>query len=450
MKFSSPKKQKGIATIIFVIMYPLFFSIFVFSVESTRYLQTHARLGDAVEMASLAVAANASKVESENKELAQKVTNVFVPDGKIEQSDIAIVRKSCDEIYGNDCGKPGVYDEEGLIFTEYKVVINADFDSWFPQDDYNLGYDEVQEMGSKAVARKYQGYTIDVAFVADFSGSMLDDWSGDDDNGEFANINTKYEGVIEVIKRVTERLESYNDSTEQEINGELLANKAAFVGYNQYPHNGSNFYSDVKYYNNSTSKSWRWWQNIPNIDYGSTVANPLGGTQTLITGRNSYDSSIFSTLALTDDFSTFRATIDQFYPSSGTASYEGILSAAKIVNNGENVRKLIIVLSDGADWHPDYANDRRYPAYAALRLYNAGLCDNIISRLEQRQINGRNVEARIFVIGFGYDIDRNPGLQTCAGAENIQSANSYQDIYDTVLELISEEVGHLYYRHYDK
>ncbi|KKD58512.1 pilus assembly protein TadG [Grimontia sp. AD028] len=443
--YSRINNQRGIATIFYVIIFPLLLSVFVLAIESTRYLQTHARVNDGVEMASLAVAANASTSNQENKILAKGFVDNFAPDGDIDLSDISIQRLSCDEIYGEDCGKPGVYDRDGFIFTQYKVNVESDFTSWYPQNDYRYGYDETVTMGGEARARKYQGFTIDVAFVADFSGSMLDDWSGDNDDGEFANINTKYEGVIEVIKRVTERLESYNDSTEQEINGERLANKAAFVGYNMYPHNGTTFYSDVQYYNNSGSRSWRWWQNIPNINYGATVANPLEGSQTTISDRDPNDSSVFGTLALTDDFPTFRSIIDGFYPSHGTASYEGILSAAKIVNNGENVRKLIIVLSDGADWHPDYAGDTRYPSYAALRLYNAGLCDNIINRLEQRQINGRNVEARIFVIGFGYDIDRNPGLQTCAGAENIQSASSYQDIYDTVLELISEEVGRLYF-----
>ncbi|EOD78760.1 Protein TadG, associated with Flp pilus assembly [Grimontia indica] len=441
MNFHSPKKQQGIATIIFVIMYPLFFSIFVFAVESTRYLQTHARLGDAVEMASLAVAANASTVESENKELAQKVTNVFVPDGEIEQSDIAIVRKSCDEIYGNDCGKPGIYDEEGLVFTEYKVVINADFDSWYPQDDYNLGYEEVQEMGGKAVARKYQGYTIDVAFVADFSGSMQESWNG----------KLKYRGVIDVISDITQKLETFNEKTEQELNGSKLKNRAAFIGYNMYPNNGSRYYSNVDYNYNSSSLTWEWWRNIPNINYSATASDPLNNRYTRINGRYSGDDSYFYTLDLTDNFRQFRSTISSFYPDYGTASYEGLIDAAKIVNEGENVRKLIIVLSDGIDSANDgNSNDNRYPGYAALRLYERGLCNNIISDLEAKTINGRDVEAKIFVIGFDYNLETNPGLKICAGEDNIQSADSYQEIFDTVLELISEEVGHLYYRHYDE
>ncbi|USH05071.1 pilus assembly protein TadG [Grimontia kaedaensis] len=438
MNFRSPKKQKGIATIIFVVMYPLFFSIFVFAIESTRYLQTHARLGDAVEMASLAVAANASKVESENKVLAQKVTNVFIPDGKIEQSDIAIVRKSCDEIYGNDCGKPGVYDEEGLIFTEYKVVVNADFDSWYPQNDYHLGYEEVQEMGGRAVSRKYQGYTIDVAFVADFSGSMQDSWNG----------KRKYRGVIDVISDITRKLETFNEKTEQELNGSPLKNRAAFIGYNMYPNNGSQFYSNVDYNSNSSSLTWQWWRNIPNINFSATTSDPLNNRYTSINGRHSSDDSYFYTLNLTDEFSQFRSTISSFYPDYGTASYEGLIDAAKIVSQGENVRKLIIVLSDGVD--SARGQDQRYPGYAALRLYQEGLCDNIISALESQTISDRDVEAKIFVIGFDYDLETNPGLKICAGEDNIQSADSYQEIFDTVLELISEEVGHLYYRHYDE
>ncbi|WP_028021803.1 TadE/TadG family type IV pilus assembly protein [Enterovibrio calviensis] len=444
---SSFSKQRGVATIFYIITFPLLFSVFVLAIESTRYLQTHARVNDGVEMASLAVAANASTSVHENQLLAKGFVDNYAPDGDIEASDINVQRTSCDEIYGDQCGQAGVYDRDGLIFTQYRVSVESDFTSWYPKNDYHQGYEEKITMGGEATARKYQGFTIDVAFVADFSGSMGRAWeendNNDNDDDEFSHINAKYEGVVEVIKRVTDRLESYNDSTEQEIGDEQLANRAAFIGYNMYPHDLGAYYSNVQYYSNG-SKSYQWWTNIPNINYAATVASPLNTPRTSIIGRDPNDRSSFRTLGLTDDFANFRTTIDQFIPSHGTASFEGILEAAKIVDGGDNVRKLIIVLSDGADWHPDNAHDNRYPSYAALRLYNAGLCDSIINQLEQKQVSGRAVEARIFVIGFDYDISLNPGLQTCAGAENIQSASSYKDIYETVLELISEEVGRLY------
>ncbi|MDD1781722.1 pilus assembly protein [Enterovibrio sp. ZSDZ35] len=446
-------KQRGVASIIFVLVFPLLFSVFAIAIESTRYLQTHARIGDGVEMASLAVAANASTSTYENQLLAKRFVDNYAPDGDIDPSDIQIERKSCDEIYEEQCGEAGVYDRDGLIFTQYKVTLSSDFTSWFPEDGYHLGYDETMTLGGDATARKYQGFTVDVAFVADFSGSMAARWienDNNDDNDEFANVNAKYEGVIEVIKRVTERLEDYNNSTEQEVGGEALANRAAFIGYNMYPHDDNSFYSNVAYYNNAASRTWEWYYNIPNINFASTASNPLTTPVTQITGRYYYrgysDDSYFRTLPLTDNFATFRSTIDNFVPDYGTASYEGIIEAAKIVSQGQNVRKLIIVLSDGVDSrNRNNPSDNRYPGYAAEQLYNRGLCENIITALENQTVNGRNVEARLFVIGFDYNIDDNPGLKTCAGAENIQSASSYSDIYETVLELISEEVGRLYF-----
>ncbi|MFL7013117.1 TadE/TadG family type IV pilus assembly protein [Enterovibrio norvegicus] len=440
MKIQQVKKQKGVAAIMFVVLFPTFFALFVLGVEATRYLQTHARFGDAVEMASLAVAANASTQDSENKQLAKNYAQAYLPDGNIDLSKISIIRKSCDDIYGEQCGKPGVYDEEGLVFTQYNVVVKSDFTSWYPEDDFAYGFEQNVTMGTNAVSRKYQGFTIDVAFVADFSGSMRDPWNG----------QTKYRGVINVIEDITEKLESFNESTEQELDGKRLLNRAAFIGYNLYTSNGSSYFSNVSYTSNA-SLSREWWTNTPRIAFASTITNPLNTGSKRINGRVSGDnSSYFETLDLTDDFPTFRSKINQFIPNHGTASYEGIIAAAKLLEEGENVRKLIIVLSDGEDSiNGANPNDNRYPGYAANQLYNGGLCSNIIADLEALEVDGRSVEAKIAVIGFDYNIAENPGLQTCAGAENVQSANSYQEIYDNILELISEEVGHLYYRNYE-
>ncbi|PMN71898.1 pilus assembly protein [Enterovibrio norvegicus] len=435
-----PSQQRGVATIVFVVAFPLLFSVFVLAIESTRYLQTHARIGDGVEIASLAIAANASKNSNVNKSLAKGLIDGYAPDGRITLSDINIVRRSCDEIYGDDCGKPGVYDKDGLVFTEYKVSLSSEFESWYPKDDFALGYKETVAMTGSAVARKYQGFTIDVAFVADFSGSMKDPWNG----------QAKYRGVINVIEDITEKLESFNESTEQELDGKRLLNRTAFIGYNLYTSNGSSYFSNVRYINN-TNLSKQWWTNTPRIAFASTIASPLNTGSKSINGRVQGDnSSYFQTVDLTDDFPSFRSTINQFIPNHGTASYEGIIAAAKLLEHGENVRKLIIVLSDGEDSvNGQNTHDNTYPGYAATQLYNGGLCSNIIADLEALEVDGRSVEAKIAVIGFDYDISANPGLQTCAGAENVQSANSYQEIYDNILELISEEVGHLYFRNYE-
>ncbi len=445
---SSKSRQQGVAVVIFVIAYPLLFGVFVLAVESTRYLQTHARIGDGVEVASLAVAANISSDITENKTLAKNYVDGFVPDGTISLADINIERKSCDEIYGSQCGVAGVYDEEGLVFTQYKVTLSSEFESWYPEDDFAPGFEEIVELGGTAVARKYQGFTIDVAFVADFSGSMQQTW----------NREIKYKGVVNVISDITRKLETFNDHTEQELNGKKVANKVAFIGYNFYPHNGSTFYSNVDYKANYSRLSYKWQENIPEINYRRTARDPINNKRTPIIGRyvnNTIplysDDSYFYTLDLTDNFTQFRNTISTFYPDYGTASYEGIIEAAKIVNNGENIRKLIIVLSDGEDSiNENNPYDNRYPGFIAPLIYQSGLCQNIINDLESKEINGRNVEAKIFVIGFGYDLEKNPGLKICAGEENVQSADSYQEIFDTVLQLISEEVGHLYYRHYDQ
>ncbi|MCZ2722870.1 pilus assembly protein TadG-related protein [Marinomonas sp. 15G1-11] len=426
MYIKQKSSQKGLAAIIFVIMFPFMFGIFILGVEGSRYMQEHARLGDAAEAASLAIAANNGNAAS-NKKFALDFVNAYSDDATLTLSDISIVEKTCKQIYGNNCGKPGVYDKDGNQFVEYKVAINTKYQSFFPGSDYHQGFDENQAMSANSVARKFRGDTVDVAFVGDFSGSMYSYWNG----------QRKYKGVLNVINNISDELDQFNKL--DAVSGSESRSQVAFIGYNSYTSDGVNYYSNLTYTGNSLLNYILGATRLNNlIDLTSTI----NYVSTAVTPKIMYNyrapGARFKNVPLTSDITSFKSDIKNFQPNYGTSSYEGLISAARIISEGVNRKKLIFILSDGADNYQNVANN----------LYNGGLCDNIRKDLNSKVISGKNVESAIVVIGFGYNISSNPGIQTCAGSDNVYSAVDYDDIFNTILELIMEEVGHNYSKDY--
>lgn len=120
---------------------------------------------------------------------------------------------------------------------------------------------------------------------------------------------------------------------------------------------------------------------------------------------------------------------------SGTAFYSGLIRGAQIIHQqGENPRQLIIILSDGEESNKN----------TTQKLIQAGLCKTIFDKLNSQQhSNGDNVKARIFAVGFDYEVKSNPQLADCVGADNVFQAQNRDDIKNKILELITEEIGHL-------
>jgi tight adherence protein G len=418
MSFKTKKSQKGLAAIIFVIIFPFMFGVFILGVEGTRYLQEKARLGDAAEAASLAIAANNADANA-NKKFALNFVNAYSQDATLTLSDINIVEKTCKQIYGSNCGKPGVYDKDGNQFVEYRVSIDTKYKSWFPGGDYHAGFEKDQLMNASAVARKFRGDTVDVVFVADFSGSMAWWWDGE----------YKYKGVLRVIENITKELEQFNKL--DAVAGSKSSSKVGFVGFNYYTKN--DVFSN-KHYSNLTYKN-KW---SDKIKYTKTADYSSNERPSREVDYKNYNAK-FNTIELTDKITDFQSAIKNFKPSGGTASYEGIIAGAHTISEGTNRKKLIFILSDGVDSSSTIGRE----------LYTKrNMCQNIRDDLNSKVISGKNVESAIVIIGFDYDIKNSPDLTNCAGGDNVYEATNYDDIFNTILELILEEVGHNYNKDY--
>jgi tight adherence protein G len=113
------------------------------------------------------------------------------------------------------------------------------------------------------------------------------------------------------------------------------------------------------------------------------------------------------------------------------------MRGAQMLSEGTNPRRLLIVLSDGDDTGSTQTNIHR-------KLVDAGMCNKIREELSSgTSASGQTIKARLAVVGFDYDVNDNTALRDCAGDENVFKAQNTDDILNKILELITEEIGHL-------
>ncbi|WP_217516249.1 TadE/TadG family type IV pilus assembly protein [Vibrio metschnikovii] len=407
MSPKSIQRQSGHAAILFALMIPVLFGVFALGTDGSRAVQDKARLLEAVEVASLAVAGEGS----DDTALAKSYLQYYFPLAEINHDDITIKKINCED-------NPACKGQDRRFF-EYQVSARISQPTWFPGNDAIIGFGADYQVFDRSVTRKYHSTTVDVTFVADFSGSMT--WTWGKDRG------VRYEDLISIIKSVTEELNEFNklhkDSERK--------NKASFTAFNYY----------VNGFNDNNKKC-----EITHLYFNNNALNVEKTIDEIFKKKSCRNTprvypSRFEDIAMTSDFDSFNTTISGFKPTTtsflpATASYEGIINGAQLALTGNNPRNLIIILSDGVDNHPDYTK----------ALVNKGLCEKIINKIENKEVDGKKVKARIALIGFAYKVDTNKSLSECVGgfnSGNVFQAYERNEIKNKILELITEEIGHL-------
>ncbi|KXO09529.1 Protein TadG, associated with Flp pilus assembly [Moritella sp. JT01] len=410
---TSYKRQQGHAALLFTMIVPVLFGIFALATDGVRALQSKARLGDAAEVAILTIAARnadnsdvnpdiAGSGSQVNRDIAKSViSNYFYNQDSILLQDLKISKLACNDI--PEC-REGLTRGENR-FNEYRIEAKTRLNTWFPGNESIVGFGDTFTVGHAAKARKYVNKTVDVVFVADFSESMNRHWNG----------RIKIDALKNVMGNIVKEIEKFDAITDGN-------NTVGVVPFNWYTAEKSrNRVANFNYYADWTIRNlWR---------KGKYTEKPPG------------DKSYFFDIPLTNNYKQFISQFNRFRANHGTASYEGVIRGAQMLKTGKNPRRLLIVLSDGQDSGADQGqikdvqhrelNDRHY-------------CQIIKQRLsEDQNENGENYAAKLAVIGFGYDLENNVELARCVGVDNVYKAENEQEILDRILELISEEIGHL-------
>lgn len=455
-------RQQGVAAILFVLMLPVLLGAMTLGVEGARYLAIKNRLGDAVEVASLAISARGSEDMSANKELAEAYIRAMMPD--IGELEIALQFKG----NGVDKGQGVAGGTRG--FREYRLGVSSRYTSWFPQwDGKRLGFEREVAVGARATSRKYYGSSMDVVFVADFSGSMNSPWLN---NGARKKIDVLKEAVASIATRL-EKTSAYWPEK----------NTMAMVPFNRYTWEkteGKGNYCNIRQlFFNDAQDEGVWKKDITKamdnlfkekactstykeLPAGKRFEKGMGYRGPTADQLRASKSNIenFYTLKPTTDAKGFIAAVQGMNANGDTASYEGIIRGAQLLRQGNNGQRLMIILSDGMDQksqgdqedlspYPDDGGEplKDHKALLKVRENRGNYCDKIRAELErQKTTGGRQVNARIAVIGINYDIEKNPALKDCAGADNVFTANTIDELNTQLDKLIrlNEEVGHLY------
>lgn len=426
----SIKKQQGHAAILFALIIPAMWGFFTIAIDGSRAIQTKARLGDATEAAALALAAKNSTNLTQNKALAKDYIEAYLPDADI--SIPKVLRTECRVSDGREC-------EGASRYAQYDIDTLIKQDPWVPVGNDFVGFKGAYDVTHTSTARKYQGDSIDIAFVMDYSGSMNDRWQG----------KPKYKHVRDIINDVLDELEEYQGI--QEIN-----NKVALVPYAEFtarPDDGRR------------CPSWPYRQPIRFVDYLYYQKNSrdrvyVDARRTVNNWRvdRSLDANMvcnfedyrdyylsYKNVPFTDSFRRLRDDMQSFRPGGATASYQGIIKAAQLFDQLDtpNPRQLMVILSDGDDTNGNNGPLSRYSPVPTEALVDAGLCENIKATLNsQRTTDNRPVTFQFALIGFDYNVSKNP-LTECIGTENVYDAANPDELLDIILNLISEEIGHL-------
>lgn len=192
----SGKSQSGHAGFMFVAVFPALFGMYIWAIDGAHMLQSDARLTDAMEVASLVIAAE--DIGKQSEVTAQRFISSYFPDVPLQ--DIQVTVSSGKEV-----------DQENTL---YSLNVEIKRDTLFNSPG---GYDSSFTLNRNSSSSK--GVTqqpIDLVLVADYSGSM---YSGG-----------KYERLQSTIVDIANSIKSSNE----ERNDESTKSRIGLVGYDMY------------------------------------------------------------------------------------------------------------------------------------------------------------------------------------------------------------------------
>ncbi len=423
-------KQQGAAGIIFLATVPFLFMAFAFSVSVSQRLNTHVKMVEATEIASIALA-----TDQKGDEYASAIINRYLVDntGAVTasvQEENCTLQSGCVAANG-----------ESSAYTDVTVVASSTHKSWFTYESINLKAEF--EVGGKSKARKYAMRPVDLYFITDLSDSM----GGNRNIWGFRIPGPKrLDWTKNGIKDTFRSLKAL-DGTGQ--------SRVSLQGFNSYHvietdmliQEASSFLISGKSYMQKV---------VYNYDRGSAfaTARDMFKPPQQVTAMRQLRPGIFIDLfgrvfndniaanypfydiRLTNNIDAAVNRVGGLNAYGGSSSWNGIIAAAQVANNASslNPEQVFVILSDG------YDNDR----WRLKQMVDQGLCTNLKNQIESKKSNlASNTRVHLMAIGLNYTISPNDGIGACVGAGNIYRADSAADIQRRVIELIQIERARL-------
>ncbi|WP_281647977.1 VWA domain-containing protein [Parendozoicomonas sp. Alg238-R29] len=392
-------QQQGIAIILFMLLLPVVAGLMTLAVEGGKRLRDSARLGNAAEVAVLAISARPSDTPEKNDQLAKDFILAMMKETKNLRVNLDTI--PCTE--NSDCDET----ESSKKFTEYQLKVSGKYANWLGGKQ-SLGFDQSIPLGNKSIARKNHGQAIDVFFVADFSSSMGGSWTG----------VIKIDMLKDILKKISYKLEDFTRiETNPDKKNTISLIPFALHTFERDPATGiADSVSNINFFQVEDSVNNMFVEKEPRffLEHGK-----------------------FYTIHPTTQAKKIEDELSKIEPYGGTASYEGIIRAAQLARKTKNAKRLIIVLTDGVDSDSVLNN----------KLTDLNYCKIITDKIEEgRTPSGERVHAEIAVISFSYDVTSNKALTSCVGKDKVFSAQDPDAIYSIMSSLIAEEIGHIFAR----
>ena len=436
--YQNSKRISGHAALMFLMIFPSMFGIFVWATDGARILQSDARLTDAMEVAVLAVSA-----EGADKKVDRDATAKRFIESYFENETVTITSS----------GKAEKSEQDGdneKNFFEYSLSVEVERETFFKKENAkSISYGDSFTMKRSAKAKKGLAEAVDVVLVADYSGSMADPWP----NGG----NAKYVDLAQIIEEIGDELENFND----QVDDEKKKSKLAVTGFSVYTFDAGakerfhHLKCDSK--EMSIKSGWRLysgWLNedcyfvgksgyytlaryqihdVKHINIAGTISGIMDES---IGSYGTANGGNYKDIKLTDEFDSIVSQVDNFKPGGSTASYTGLIRGAQLAKDGKNPRRLIIILSDGEDSYVSITN-------ALLDKTPVNLCQKIVSDLNNDTTpDGDKIRTELAAIGLGYEINY-ARMRKCVGDGRVYEGNDKESIKRQILSLITEEVGSL-------
>lgn len=421
------RDRRGAFAVSFVMFGAFLLGFAALGLEGSRYVTERARLSDAMEQAALALTAEDNGDDTES--------------GKTRNDILAVSWLSAYMHHANSVDKPVIRVLQGsvntnhkLAYVEYRLSSRVQQNSWFSSSLFP-SFNKQVKVGDNGAARKFRS-NIDVAFVVDFSGSMLHSIEN-----EFGNKDRpwKLDVAKEIVINLSQQLASYN-----------IDNKVAFVPFGWGTRRGDfctpqfvlmngkidsmgDFTAEKLYYNVDYAETIRRIpQRISDINIPIDKANNLfclrydTPEDSMLPGEIGISPE---TVELTRNPKILEGKIRNMIASDATLVSSGILDGVQVLSKGNASRKVLVIVSDGED-QPRFDNG------VTDELLKHGLCDKIREVLTTDYSVGK-----IAFIALKYE-KATSDWERCVGSNNFYTAHNLFEFEHAMNRAVFEEVGH--------